>query len=470
MHLPALSILVLAASPAAVESPHTVPGDLVAPAEQPPSLHADSEYPLAAGFVAAHPSNYVAGGMDTPQYVIIHEMEGTYGSTLYWFQDPASDVSTHYIMRSIDGEVTQMVHHADMGQHIGGWNPFSFGIEHEGFIYEPGWFTWEAYVSSARLTRWLCDHHDIPVDREHILGHVEVPGASHTDPGPYWDWDMYMAIVHDVVPEGRIEGVVVDRTQPCTITATADTWITTTLETLDALDDDEACFLPAGTELSYLHATDEVISQSRLTMEAGTGPCAGMNGLDEEAYVYLPSFTPLCATAPLPDHDTLTVSVNGASVSVDPDGRFVLEGVAPGAHVLDVASSTGAWQPASLPLDMAVYPGQRVVVALDPGDAAPPEPGTDDGNAGSEGGGESESGDAGAEAEGSSGEAPATDPSDASSTSGATDDGLDPGLGESGDRAGDPSGCACRATPGGSASASLLVGLLPLLRRRRGIG
>ncbi|MET9133681.1 hypothetical protein [Streptomyces antibioticus] len=35
----------------------------------------------------------------------------------------------------------------------------------------------------------------IPVDREHIVGHVEVPGTDHTDPGEHWDWDRYMKLV-----------------------------------------------------------------------------------------------------------------------------------------------------------------------------------------------------------------------------------------------------------------------------------
>ena len=53
------------------------------------------------------------------------------------------------------------------------------------------------YRSSARLVRHLADKYDVPIDREHILGHVEVPGATHTDPGPGWDWDRYMRYVRE---------------------------------------------------------------------------------------------------------------------------------------------------------------------------------------------------------------------------------------------------------------------------------
>jgi MYXO-CTERM domain-containing protein len=418
------------------------------------------EYPLAMDFVSAHPSNYVAGGMDTPQHVIIHQMDGTYQSTLYWFQDPVSDVSTHYIMRSIDGAITQMVRHEDMGQHIGGYNPISFGIEHEGFIYEPGWFTWESYVASAQLTRWLCDHFAIPADRDHILGHVEVPGASHTDPGPYWSWDMYMALVHDVVPEGRVEGVLVDATQPCTITATADTWITTTLESLDALDEDEQCFLAAGTELSYLHASDEMISQSRLTMGGG-GPCAGIGELDTQAYVWLPSFGPLCAVAEIAAHETVTVALDGVETMIDAQGHFAFEGVAQGAHTIDV-SSNGAWQATSVPIDVAVYPGLRVVVPIEP-DADEPDDLTTSGADETDDGGEAGSGDVGS---GSATDDGPLDPTGAG-------DGVEPGSsdGESSpdadDRGASPGGCGCRATHDRPRAAlALLVALAGALRRR----
>ncbi|NEE28560.1 N-acetylmuramoyl-L-alanine amidase, partial [Streptomyces sp. SID7982] len=55
--------------------------------------------------------------------------------------------------------------------------------------------TKEMYASSARLTASICARHGIPIDREHIIGHVEVPGTDHTDPGPHWDWDRYLELV-----------------------------------------------------------------------------------------------------------------------------------------------------------------------------------------------------------------------------------------------------------------------------------
>jgi hypothetical protein len=51
------------------------------------------------------------------------------------------------------------------------------------------------YRASARLAAWLCRRSLIPIDRNHIIGHAEVPGADHTDPGRYWNWPLYLQLV-----------------------------------------------------------------------------------------------------------------------------------------------------------------------------------------------------------------------------------------------------------------------------------
>jgi N-acetyl-anhydromuramyl-L-alanine amidase AmpD len=91
-----------------------------------------------------------------------------------------------------------MVREADVAYHAGNreWNERSIGIEHEGYVDDPDrWFTDTAYRASAQLAADISTRYDIPIDREHIVGHHEVPGATHTDPGPYWDWDRYLDLV-----------------------------------------------------------------------------------------------------------------------------------------------------------------------------------------------------------------------------------------------------------------------------------
>ena len=133
------------------------------------------------------------GDVDT---VVIHVTQGSYAGTISWFQNPASDVSTHYVVRSRDGATTQMVEEEDVAWHASCWNGRSVGIEHEGFVDDPAWFTEEMYRASARLTAGICDRWGIPKDRAHIKGHVQLSDCNnHSDPGRHWDWDHYISLV-----------------------------------------------------------------------------------------------------------------------------------------------------------------------------------------------------------------------------------------------------------------------------------
>lgn len=153
-----------------------------------------ADYP-AALWVPADPNNYTTGRTAKIDKVIIHVTQGSYAGSISWFQDPVSEVSAHYVVRSSDGQITQMVRDADTAYHARSANASALGIEHEGFIDDPTWFTDAMYRSSAALTASLCDKYGIPKDRTHIIGHSEAPGNDHTDPGPYWDWNRYMELV-----------------------------------------------------------------------------------------------------------------------------------------------------------------------------------------------------------------------------------------------------------------------------------
>ena len=74
------------------------------------------------------------------KYIVIHDMEGSYESSIAWFKDPRSYVAAHYMIRSSDGQVTQMVQNKDVGWHSGNWymNMHSIGVEHEGFAASGG--------------------------------------------------------------------------------------------------------------------------------------------------------------------------------------------------------------------------------------------------------------------------------------------------------------------------------------------
>ncbi|MFE0177101.1 N-acetylmuramoyl-L-alanine amidase [Streptomyces sp. NPDC059002] len=128
--------------------------------------------------------------------VVIHVVQGGYATALRVFKDPAHGAAAHYVVRK-DGHIAQMIRELDVAFHAGNksYNERSIGIEHEGFVDKKSSFTDAMYAASARLTAGICERYGIPVDREHIVGHVEVPGTDHTDPGPYWDWDRYIRLV-----------------------------------------------------------------------------------------------------------------------------------------------------------------------------------------------------------------------------------------------------------------------------------
>ncbi|MFE2033423.1 N-acetylmuramoyl-L-alanine amidase [Streptomyces scopuliridis] len=130
--------------------------------------------------------------------VVIHVVQGSYQVALKVFRDPGHGAASHYVVRK-DGHVAQMIRELDVAYHAGNreYNERSIGIEHEGWVDNAASFTDAMYRSSARLTADICGRYAIPVDREHIIGHVEVPGTDHTDPGSKWDWDRYMKFVRD---------------------------------------------------------------------------------------------------------------------------------------------------------------------------------------------------------------------------------------------------------------------------------
>jgi hypothetical protein len=152
-----------------------------------------------ARWYGAHGSNYTSANRGRPQIsrVIVHVTQGSFSSAINWFWDSRANASAHYTVRSNDGFIGQSVEEKDIAWHAGNWtyNQTSIGIEHEGYVSNPAWFTAAMYQSSARLTAHLCNKYGIPTNRDRIIGHNEVPGATHTDPGRYWDWPRYMRLV-----------------------------------------------------------------------------------------------------------------------------------------------------------------------------------------------------------------------------------------------------------------------------------
>ncbi|HEX6290734.1 MAG TPA: peptidoglycan recognition family protein [Herpetosiphonaceae bacterium] len=145
-----------------------------------------------------------ADGLDI-QYIVIHDTETPYVPTIRLFQNPRAYVSSHYVLRASDGQITQMVDNKNVAWTAGNWyiNSHSINFEHEGYAIEGAtWYSERMYQQSARLVRYLAQKYDIPLDRAHIIGHDDVPGMTrsrqagmHWDPGPFWDWAHYMTLM-----------------------------------------------------------------------------------------------------------------------------------------------------------------------------------------------------------------------------------------------------------------------------------
>ncbi|MFE3069736.1 N-acetylmuramoyl-L-alanine amidase [Streptomyces sp. NPDC059247] len=137
--------------------------------------------------------------------IVIHDTEGPYQGSLDTLTNPRGAGSAHYLIRAQDGQVTQMLENKQLAWHAGNWtlNMHAIGVEHEGFAMKEGsWFTEPQYRSSAELVKFLADKYDVPIDREHIIGHDEVAlqtdnrlSSLHWDAGPYWDWNYYMSLL-----------------------------------------------------------------------------------------------------------------------------------------------------------------------------------------------------------------------------------------------------------------------------------
>ncbi|KAA9162862.1 N-acetylmuramoyl-L-alanine amidase [Amycolatopsis acidicola] len=186
------SLALPAAAPGAVEAPSGVSAEWI------PAPYQELE---GGGY-----GNYDKAERPQSQritHIVIHDTECGYDAALALVQDPTY-LGWHYTLRSTDGHIAQHIQTKDVGWHAGNWyvNAKSIGVEHEGYGAQATWYTEAMYRSSAKLVRYLAGKYGIPLDRQHILGHDNVPGTTpstvagmHWDPGPYWDWAHYFDLL-----------------------------------------------------------------------------------------------------------------------------------------------------------------------------------------------------------------------------------------------------------------------------------
>ena len=160
-------------------------------------MNAIQERPASLG-------NFRTGRTHQIDMLVIHVMEGFYGPTAAWFADSEAHDSAHFGI-GVDGSIARYVRESDTAWHAGNRdiNARSIGIELEGHSADVDAFTVKMMSALVELSRMLCLEFGIPLDRQHLIGHNEVPdprcpgqfgGAGHhSDPGPYFDWSRFMS-------------------------------------------------------------------------------------------------------------------------------------------------------------------------------------------------------------------------------------------------------------------------------------
>lgn len=135
--------------------------------------------------------------------IVNHITVGAFPGCLNWLQNPDSGVSSNYLVNRA-GEIYQLVKDENSAWANGevdkstwtlydGTNPnrYTLSIEHEGF---DGTLTEEQYQATLWLQTQLMVKWNIPIDRDHIIGHYQIDSVNRADcPGPNFPWDRLMA-------------------------------------------------------------------------------------------------------------------------------------------------------------------------------------------------------------------------------------------------------------------------------------
>lgn len=156
--------------------------------------------------------NYTSNGINQ-LFSVVHTTEGSFAGALSWLKNPASSASSHYIIRSSDGYIVQLVREHDRAWHARCWNSNMLGVEHEAFVANPAYYTEAMYQSSAALYKHFAAKFNISINRNRIIAHQEWQNTNwknwmatnypaidatcntHTDPGVYWRWDRYLSLI-----------------------------------------------------------------------------------------------------------------------------------------------------------------------------------------------------------------------------------------------------------------------------------
>ena len=127
-------------------------------------------------------------------WIVVHSTRGgqenlhlEYQATLNWFKNTASQVSSHTVIGTFEGQHARVVPDQFSAWHAGEHNPYSLGVELVQPTKDHPYSDWQ-YAELARLIAYWKGLYPI----EQVLGHDQTPQGirvGKSDPGSQFDWE-----------------------------------------------------------------------------------------------------------------------------------------------------------------------------------------------------------------------------------------------------------------------------------------
>lgn len=124
--------------------------------------------------------------------IVLHATEGAFDGAVSWLCNPQAQASAHLVI-SKTGRVARLVPDAAKAWHVAADNPFTLGIEQEGFSSQARWPEAQLQAVASWVAYWARTY-DIPLvhSTEHgVCRHMDLgaTGGGHGDPGDNYPFD-----------------------------------------------------------------------------------------------------------------------------------------------------------------------------------------------------------------------------------------------------------------------------------------
>lgn len=171
--------------------------------------------------------------------IVDHQTAGRFPGCLSWMMNPDAKASAHYLVTRT-GLIYQLADDEDITYHAGavanptwplydGTNPnkYTIGIEHECYpeVGGDGNLTDEQYQATLWLHQQLIAKHDIPIDRDHIIGHYEIDSVNRAGcPGDAFPWARLMLDLLSSQTDNLAFNAAIDKLMAKGIITSGDYW------------------------------------------------------------------------------------------------------------------------------------------------------------------------------------------------------------------------------------------------------